>query len=104
MLIYPPARVSFYPTCPIHQFLGFACPGCGATRALSALLRGHLIDALRLNAFFVLLLPGAVALAAESYRRAIRPGHFRWPQPPAPAIYATLAAAAVFTIARNIIH
>lgn len=104
LLIYPPTRFSFYPACPIHQILGIDCPGCGATRALAALLRGHLIEALRLNALFVLLLPVALAGAVESYRRAIRPGVFRWPQPPAQALYATLAAVAIFTIARNVIR
>jgi hypothetical protein len=104
LLIYPPTRFSFYPACPIHRILGIECPGCGATRALAALLRGHLIDALRLNALFVLLLPVALLAAVESYRRAIRPGIFRWPQPPAPALYATLAATAIFTIARNVIR
>jgi hypothetical protein len=102
LLIWPPTRFGFYPACPIHQFLGIECPGCGATRALAALLRGHLMEALRLNALFVLLLPVALAGAVESYRRAMRPGVFRWPQPPAPALYAMLAAAALFTIVRNI--
>jgi hypothetical protein len=104
LLIYPPTRTGFYPTCPIHQFLGIDCPGCGATRALAALLRGRLAEALRLNALFVLLLPVALAGAFESYRRAMRPGVFHWPQPPVPALYATLAAAAIFTVARNVIR
>jgi hypothetical protein len=34
----------------------------------------------------------------------MRPGVFRWPQPPAPALYATLAAAALFTIVRNVVR
>jgi hypothetical protein len=102
LLVDPPAQARFYPVCPIHQFFGINCPGCGATRALAALLRGHIAEALRFNALFVLLLPAALALALETYRRAIRPGRFHWPQPPAPALYATLATAAIFTIARNI--
>jgi hypothetical protein len=104
MLLHPPAQASFYPTCPIHEAFGIDCPGCGATRALAALLRGYLIEALRLNALFVLLLPFALAGAIEGYRRAIHPGIFRWPQPPALAIYATLAATAIFTVARNAIR
>jgi hypothetical protein len=102
LVLYPPTRFSLYPACPIHLYLGLLCPGCGATRALAALLHGRLLDALRLNALFVLLLPIALAGAIESYRRALRPESFRWPQPSAPALYATLAAAAIFTLARNL--
>lgn len=102
LLLYPPGRTSFYPLCPIHQYLGLLCPGCGATRALAALLHGRLQDALHLNALFVLLLPVAIAGAIESYSRALRPGHFRWPQPPTAALYAVFAAAAIFTVARNL--
>ena len=103
LFLYPPTRFSFYPACPIHLYLGFLCPGCGATRALAALLRGRVMEAMRLNALFVLLLPIALAGAIESYRRALRPERFRWPQPPAAALYATLAAAAIFTVARNLL-
>jgi ribosomal protein S27E len=104
LLVCPPGQFSFYPVCPIHRFFDIDCPGCGATRALTALLHGNVLEALRLNALFVLLLPALLAGSVESYRRALRPGNFRWPQPPAPAMYATLAAAAVFTIVRNVIR
>ena len=104
LLLYPPSRTSFYPACPIRQYLGIDCPGCGATRALAALLHGHLAEAIRLNALFVLLLPIAIAAAIETYRRAIRPGIFHWPSPPAATVYATLAATAIFTVARNVLH
>jgi hypothetical protein len=103
LFLYPPTRFSFYPVCPVHLYLGLFCPGCGATRALAALLRGRVMEAMRLNALFVLLLPIALAGAIESYRRALRPERFRWPQPPAAALYATLAAAAIFTVARNLL-
>lgn len=103
LYFYPPARAGLYPACPIHRIFGIACPGCGATRALAALLHGRVVEAMRMNALFVLLLPFALACAMESYRRALRPGSFRWPQPPAPAVYATLGAAVIFTLARNLI-
>jgi len=102
LAIASPAAARFYPACPIHRYLGVLCPGCGATRAVAALLHGHLRQALRLNALFVLLLPAALAFVAETLRRAVRPGPFRWPEPPAAALYATLVAAAVFTLARNL--
>jgi hypothetical protein len=104
LLLDPPGLASFWPACPIHQFLGIECPGCGATRALAALLHGHLREALRLNALFTLLLPIAIAGAVQSYRRAIRPGSFRWPQPSDAAIYSAVAVSLVFTIARNVIR
>lgn len=99
---YPPASTSFYPACPIHQYLYIDCPGCGGARALAALFQGRIAEAIHLNALFVLLLPIALAGAIESYRRAVRPGNFRWPQPPMPAVYATIALAVTFTIARNL--
>jgi hypothetical protein len=104
LLAYPPAQSSLYPACPIHHLFGIDCPGCGATRALAALLHGRLAEALRLNALFVLLLPFALAGAIETYRRATRPGKFSWPNPPAFAVYATLAATVVFTFSRNLVR
>ena len=103
LLAYPPDRLPLYPQCPIHQYFGVFCPGCGATRALAALLHGRFTDAFRLNAFFVLLLPALAGGALECYRRALRPGTYRWPDPPVPALYATLAATAIFTVARNLL-
>jgi hypothetical protein len=102
LLLDPPSQTSLYPLCPIHRYLGILCPGCGATRALAALLRGHLAAAWRLNALFVLLLPAGVVGAVESYRRALRSETFCWPQPPPAALYATITAAAVFAVVRNL--
>ena len=86
------------------SILHIECPGCGATRALAALLRWRLVEAVRLNALFVLLLPFGLGGAAECYRRAMRAGEFRWPKVPVQAVYATLAAAAVFTVVRNVVR
>ncbi len=103
---WPPTQSSFYPACPIHQYLHIDqfCPGCGATRALAALLRGHLLEAMQLNALFVLLLPFWIGGAIECYRRAVRVGKFHWPEMPAPAMYATFAVVVVFTVARNVVR
>lgn len=103
LFFYAPARAGLYPACPIRCIFGIACPGCGATRALAALLHGRVMDAVRLNALFVLMLPFALACAVESYRRALRTESFRWPQPPAAAVYATLGAAVIFTFVRNLV-
>jgi hypothetical protein len=103
LIVYPPSRYGFYPACPIREFLHIECPGCGATRALAALLHGQVREALRLNALFVALLPGALAAGIESYRRAIGRGEFRWPEVPAGAVYGVLVAGAVFTVVRNLV-
>jgi hypothetical protein len=103
LYVWPPGRAGFYPVCPIREYLHIDCPGCGATRALAALLHGRLGEAVRLNGLFVLLLPFAVGGAFECYRRAMRQGEFRWPVVPRFVTYAAFAAAAAFTIARNVL-
>jgi hypothetical protein len=96
LLRFPPEQYSFYPRCPIYTLFHIQCPGCGATRALAAILRGDLNEALRLNALFTFALPILVWTAL--YRR--KPHD--WPQLPRQAIYAVLAITVVFTIARNL--
>jgi hypothetical protein len=102
LVVYPPGRYGFYPVCPVREFLHIECPGCGATRALAALLRGRWAEAVRWNALFVMLLPFGLAGAAVSYWRAVRVGEFRWPRVPMGGMYATLGMAAVFMVVRNL--
>ena len=106
LLRFPPEQYHFYPQCPIHLWLHLECPGCAATRALAALLRGHLREALRLNALFVAgVLPSATLYAAATLIRALRPAPFRWPSLPGPQplwISAGLALALGFSLLRNV--
>ena len=102
LVAFPPARFAFYPACPIHEYFGILCPGCGATHALAFLLRGHFLDALRFNALFILLLPFALCVAIRTYMRAVSAGDFRLPRVPVPAIALAASAAAGFTIFRNL--
>lgn len=69
---------------------------------MAALLRGHLLEALRQNALAVLLLPFAISAGLRAYVRAMRPEAFAWPSIRVSALAATVVAAAVFTIARNL--
>ncbi len=92
---YSPAQSGFYPTCPIHHLTGLLCPGCGATRALAALLHGRLADAIHLNALFVLLvLPSALCYLVLS--------RGRWVRVPGQAAWAFTLVTVAFTIARNL--
>jgi len=102
LLGFPPAQYSFYPQCPIYQLFHLQCPGCGATRALVALLRGHFADAISLNALVPLLLPFAVAYGILCYSRLLRRKPLLCLQVPSVILYAAFAAAAVFTVVRNL--
>ena len=99
---FPPDRYPIYPRCPIYTYLHLQCPGCGTTRALAALLRGHLLEALHLNPLSTLLLPIAVSYAAHhvwQQRSRETPG---WPHLPNYATYTLLTITAIFTITRNL--
>jgi hypothetical protein len=54
---YNPLAVNFYPRCPLFVITGIYCPGCGALRAMHALLHGRIVTALDYNALFVVALP-----------------------------------------------
>jgi Protein of unknown function (DUF2752) len=102
LLRFPPAEYNFYPGCPIHELLHLQCPGCGATRALAAMLHGHFAEAMNLNALVTLLLPFAAAYGILCYCRLLQRKAFRWPQPPPAILYAGFTLAAVFTLIRNL--
>ena len=102
LLRFPPAQHNFYPRCPINELLHLQCPGCGATRAVAALLHGHVTEAMNLNALVTLLLPFAAAYGILCYSRLLQRKALRWPQPPPAVIYAALTAATVFTVIRNL--
>src|SRR5215203_7501654 len=50
---FNPTTAGFFPVCPFYSMTGLACPGCGMTRGLHALLHGDVLTALDYN----LLLP-----------------------------------------------
>jgi|UPI000689883C hypothetical protein len=94
LFFFPPARYDFYPQCPVHQIFGILCPGCGTTRALAALLHGHVVEALQLNTLTVLGLPVVIAWLLFSGQRPLRPS--------LAIIYAALVVTALFTVGRNL--
>ena len=60
-----PSRHAIYPPCLLYQSTGIYCAGCGATRAMHALLHGRMLEALHDNALFVSALPLIVYVAAS---------------------------------------
>ena len=52
-----PSRHAVYPQCLLYNATGLYCAGCGATRALYALLHGRILTALHDNVLFIALLP-----------------------------------------------
>jgi len=102
LLRFPPGKYNFYPRCPIFTLFHLQCPGCGSTRALAALLHGHLSEALRLNVFATVALPFVILWGAQSYRCFLQRKSLSWPQPPRCAIYGAFAITALFTIVRNL--
>ena len=99
---FEPQGQFFYPRCWLYQTTGIKCPGCGATRALHALLNGNLRAAWTQNALFVVLLPVAFWLGVRG-ARGWWTGRW-WPNPLANryVIAALVGVTVGFAIARNI--
>lgn len=101
---FPPDAYHFYPECPVFRYLHMYCPGCGATRALAALLHGRLMEALHYNAFVVLLLPPVLYVLLKTYARALRGESFAWPEISPAGINLVLLAGFLFALLRNTVH
>ena len=55
------AGARWLPGCVFHEVTGLHCPGCGATRALHALVHGDLLHAARCNLLLLAVLVGVPA-------------------------------------------
>jgi Protein of unknown function (DUF2752) len=65
LVIVPLEALERYPAfCPFKRFLGIECYGCGMTRALCALLHGHVQLALQYNRGVLFAFPMLVACGA----------------------------------------
>ena len=99
---FKPDGQSFYPRCFLYVTTGIQCPGCGATRATHALLRGDWGTAWRLNPFWVSVAP----LMAWSYLAWLVDDlwRWRWPQPLGNryVLAVLLGLAGAFGVARNL--
>ena len=98
---FNPSTHGIYPVCLFHQWTGLNCPGCGATRALYALLHGHFLTALRDNGLFVLSLAGGAIWGGrfllQNRKNPAAPLHV-----PTKFVWAYLLVAILFAILRNL--
>jgi hypothetical protein len=101
LFFFDPARHGFYPVCLFHKLTGLNCPGCGATRAAYQLLHGHLLQALRDNALFILTLAALAVWGAWQVGQKIRNRATSLVVPPG-VLWAFLVAVLVFTVLRNL--
>jgi len=89
----------FFPPCMFHQLTGLHCPGCGATRALHALLHFDFARAAHMNALFILVgLPILAILGLEMVQEKL----YVSARAHKLMAYGYLALAVLFTVARNI--
>ena len=100
IFFFNPSTNGFYPVCLFHELTGLNCPGCGATRALYALLHGNLRLALKDNALFIFLLAALVIWSARFVFRKRQNPNASLNVPPG-VLWMFFAVAIVFTILRN---
>jgi hypothetical protein len=99
---FPSQDYSFYPRCPFYALTHHYCPGCGATRAVTELLHGHVAAALHFNAAVTLLMPVLLWYFGRMYWTAVREDRIKWPQVPEWSWRAALAFVLLFAVARDI--
>jgi Protein of unknown function (DUF2752) len=88
-------------TCPFLEITGHYCPGCGSVRAMDALLRGGLGDAIGFNPLTVAAVPLVAALWAGWFRRSVTGAPRRWAAP-GWALWLLAGVVLVFWVLRNL--
>jgi lysylphosphatidylglycerol synthetase-like protein (DUF2156 family) len=99
-LVFDPFRTHL-PLCLLNHLTGIECPGCGAIRAVHALLAGDLLLALRSNALVITAIPliGA-GLAVWAVRRSRgRPTDL---MPSRAVLLALLGIVVLYSVLRNL--
>ena len=86
--------------CFLHDWLSIYCPFCGGTRAVSALLHLHVLEAFRFNAFVLLLIALGMVLDVWAFVRLCC-GHERLLPLPNWSWIVLLVLAILFAVLRN---
>ncbi|MGI8836258.1 MAG: DUF2752 domain-containing protein [Pyrinomonadaceae bacterium] len=101
LFIFEPGKSGFFPVCTFHALTGFACPGCGSTRVIHALIHGDVVAAFKFNPLFVLSLPFLLYAFARFTNAAIQNRQLRGNQLDAKYIRIIFGVVLFFWIFRN---
>jgi hypothetical protein len=101
VFFFNPDTHGFYPVCMFHLLTGLNCPGCGATRALYALLHGNFPLALKDNALFVLMLAALAVWGGRFILWKLKNQPTTFNLPPK-FLWMFLVVAVIFAVARNL--
>ena len=96
-----PNEPGHYPACPLLQYTGLYCPGCGGLRSAHAVVHGDIVAALQDNALAVAGYGLFAVLWTVWVIRAVRGRPLRLDLPPA-QLWAAGALLLVFTVVRNL--
>jgi uncharacterized membrane protein YsdA (DUF1294 family) len=98
----PATMPRLMPPCLIHELTHWHCPGCGMTRAVRALARGQLADALGHNAVGLLLLALTASVLARPAWRALRTDRWDAPRLPRHTAWALAIVGGLWGVLRNL--
>ncbi len=96
-----PEGAGWMPKCMFRELTGWECPGCGAQRALHALLHGRWAEAWGYNPFLFVIVPVAVGLGVIEALRGRLPRVYGAVYRPATFV-AIIVAIVGWTVVRNL--
>ena len=100
---YDARYVAFLPRCPFYFFTGLYCPGCGSQRAVSSLLHGEMLSALKFNILLIAFLPILAYSATVSVLNGFNKKQLETPVFYSPLfVKIVLIAVLAFALLRNI--
>jgi Protein of unknown function (DUF2752) len=101
LAVINPTDPRFFVTCPFLAVTGHYCPGCGSVRAMDALLRGDVGDAVGFNPLTVAAVPLVAALWVGWVRRSVTGAARRWAAPRW-ALWLLVGVVVLFWLLRNL--
>lgn len=100
--IYHPATPYKMMRCPFREITGLYCPGCGSVRAMTQLVQGNLLRAIRHNVFAVAFSPLLAWFILSNLKLVITGSGLPFPSLPSRAIWGLLILLLLFAVLRNL--